>query len=126
MRDIEAILQKEEDLQKAEELANIDTVAAEAAANVEEDACDIRAAPGIDLCSTEEMMHVFDEYFKGDVQDIGRSTMMINNGNIEANVDVKATEFHLDFSGKVDQVEMPDMDFGTSGVGGWSVDDLLK
>ncbi|DBB01565.1 TPA: hypothetical protein ACH3X1_000213 [Trebouxia sp. C0004] len=72
------------------------------------------------------MMHVFDEYFKGDVQDIGRSTMMINNGNIEANVDVKATEFDLDFSGKVDQVEMPDMDFGTSDVGGWSVDDLLK
>ncbi|DBA98330.1 TPA: hypothetical protein ACH3X1_001247 [Trebouxia sp. C0004] len=67
VRDIEAILQKEEDLQKAEELANIDTVAAEAAANVEEDACDIRAAPGIDLCSTEEMMHVFDEYFTGDV-----------------------------------------------------------
>ena len=30
MRDMEAILQKEEDLQKAEELANIDTVAAEA------------------------------------------------------------------------------------------------
>ena len=60
-------------------MTNIDTVAAEAAANVEEDACDIRAAPSIDMCSTEEMMHVFDEYFQGDVQDIGRSTMMIHD-----------------------------------------------
>ena len=33
---------------------------------------------------------------------------------------------HSDFSGKVDQVEMPDMDFGTSDAGGWSVEDLLK
>ena len=49
MRDIEALLQKEEDLQKAEELANADAVAAEATAEVEQDACDIRAAPRMDL-----------------------------------------------------------------------------
>ena len=116
MRDIEALLQKEEDLQKAEELANADlanadAVAAEATAEVEQDACDIRAAPSMDLCSTEEMMQVLNEYYEGDVQDMSRST--INNTNIQASVDVKAAEFDLDFSGKVDQVELPDMDFGT-------------
>ena len=124
MRDIEALLQKEEDLQKAEELANADAVAAEAAAEVEQDACDIRAAPSMDLCSTEEMMQVFNEYYEGDVQDMSRST--INNTNIQASVDVKAAEFDLDFSGKVDQVELPDMDLGTSDASEWNVDDLLQ
>ena len=124
MRDIEALLQKEEDLQKAEELANADAVAAEAAAEVEQDACDIRAAPSMDLCSTEEMMQVFNEYYEGDVEDMARST--INNTNIQASVNVKAVEFDLDFSGKVDQVEMPDMDFGTSDASEWNVDDLLQ
>ena len=52
---------------------------------------------------------------------MGRST--INNANIEANVGVNATEFDLDFNGKVDQVEMPNMEFCTSDVqlGGRSV-----
>ena len=68
MRDIEALLQKEDDLQKAEELANADAVAAEATAEIEQDACDIRAAPSMDLCSTEEMMQVFNEYYEGDIQ----------------------------------------------------------
>ena len=65
------------------------------------------AAPSSDLRSIEEMMHVFDEYFKGDIQDMGRS--IINNTNIEANVGVNATDFDLDFNGKVDQVEMPNV-----------------
>ena len=39
MREIEALMQTEEDLQKAEELANTEAVAAEAAADVEQDAC---------------------------------------------------------------------------------------
>ena len=64
VRDIEGLLQKEEDMQKAEELANAEAVAAEAAAaEAEQDAFDIRAAPSMDLCSTEEMMQVFDEYY---------------------------------------------------------------
>ena len=46
-------------------------------------------------------------YYEGDVQDMSRST--INNTNIQASVDVKAAEFDLDFSGKVDQVELPDI-----------------
>lgn len=32
----------------------------------------------------------------------------------------------LIFSGKVDQVELPDMDFGTSDASEWNVDDLLQ
>ena len=67
MREIEALLQTEEDLQKAEELANTEAVAAEAAADVEQDACDIRAAPSMDFCSTEEMLSVFEEYYESDV-----------------------------------------------------------
>ena len=99
MQDIEALLQKEEDLQKAEELANADAVAAEAAAEIKQDACDIRAAPSMDLCSTEEMMQVFNEYYEGDIQDMSRS--IINITNIQASIDVKAAaaEFDLDFCG---------------------------
>ena len=64
------------------------------------------------------------EDYEGDVEDMSRST--INNSNIQASVNVKAVEFDLDFSGKVDQVEMPDMDFGTSDASEWNVDDLLQ
>ena len=39
-------------------------MAAEAAADVEQDACDIRAAPSMDFCSTEEMLSVFEEYYE--------------------------------------------------------------
>ena len=62
VRESEALLQ-EEDLQKfkAEELANREAVAAEAAADVEQDACDFRATPSMDLCSTERMLSVFEK-----------------------------------------------------------------
>ena len=123
MREIEALLQKQEDLQKAEEVANAETVAAEAAADVEQDACDIRAAPSMDLCSTEEMMSVFEEYYESDVKDMARSS--INSTCIETGVDVRAKEFDLDFNGQADQVQVPDMDFGTTEPGAWSVDELL-
>ncbi|DBA77128.1 TPA: hypothetical protein ACH3X1_009704 [Trebouxia sp. C0004] len=63
-----------------------DAMAAKAAAEVEQDACDIRAAPSMDLCSTEEMIQVFNEYYEGDVQDMSRSS--INNTNIQASADV--------------------------------------
>lgn len=123
MREIEALLQQEEDLQKAEELANAEAVAAEAAADVEQDACDIRAAPSMDLCSTEEMMSVFEEYYVSDVKDMARSS--INSTCIETCVDVRAKEFDLDFNGQADQVQVLDMDFGTTEPGAWSVDELL-
>ena len=96
MREIEAILQKEEDLQRIEELANAEAVAAEAAEDVEKDACDVRAAPSIELCSTEEMMSVFGEFYDGDKQDMARSR--VNSTSTETSVDVSATEFDLDFA----------------------------
>jgi len=123
VREIEAILQKEEDLQRIEELANAEAVATEAAEDVEKDACDVRAAPSMDLCSTAEMMQVFNEFYDGDKQDMAKS--QVNSTSIQASVDVKATEFDLDFSGKVDEVQMPDMDFGTND-GNWDVEDLLQ
>ncbi|DBA91862.1 TPA: hypothetical protein ACH3X1_015996 [Trebouxia sp. C0004] len=61
-------------------------MAAKVAAEVEQDACDIRAAPSMDLCSTEEVIQVFNEYYEGDVQDMSRSS--INNTNIQASADV--------------------------------------
>ena len=98
-------------------------MAAEAAADVEQDACDIRAAPSMDLCSTEEMMSVFEEFYESDIKDMARSR--INNTCIETGVDVQAKEFDLDFSGQTDQVQVPNMDFGTTEPGAWSVDELL-
>ena len=123
-----ALRQKEEDLQKAEELANTEAVAAEAAADVKQDACDIRAAPSMDLCSTEEMLSVFDEYYKStapasDIKDIARSR--ISNTCIETGVDVQAKDFDLDLSGQADQVQVPNIDFGTTEPGAWSVDELV-
>ena len=59
VRDIQAVLQKEEDLQRLEELANAEAMATEAAADVQDDTCDVQAAPSMDLCSTEEMLQVF-------------------------------------------------------------------
>ena len=115
IRDIDALLQKEEDLQKAQELANAEAVGAEAAADIEKDAYNVRSAPSMDLCTTEEMMSVFQEYYAGDIKDMVRSN--INNTCIEADVDVTANEFALDVSGKGDQVQTPALDFGSTNVG---------
>ena len=123
VREVEALLQQEEDLQKTEELANADAEAAEVAADLKKDACDIRAAPSLDLCSTEEMMQVFTEYYEGDVNDMAKSS--INNTSIQASVDVKAAEFDLDYIGNTDKVELPDLDFGNSDASAWDVEDLL-
>ena len=106
------------------ELASVEAVAAEAAADIQNDACDIRAAASMDLCSTEEMLQVFHKYYDGDVQGMARSS--INSTRIQANVDIQAKEFDLDFTGKVDQVELPDMDFGTTDASTRSVDDVLQ
>ena len=63
-------------------------MAAEAAADVEQNACDIRTALSMDLCSTEEMLSVFEGYYESDVKDMARSR--INNACIETGVDVQA------------------------------------
>ena len=97
-------------------------MAAEAAADVEQDACDVRAAPSMDLCSTEEMLSVFEEYYESDVEDMARSR--INSICIETGVNVQAKEFDLDFSGQADQVQVPNIDFGNTEPGARSVDEL--
>ncbi|DBB04326.1 TPA: hypothetical protein ACH3X1_012817 [Trebouxia sp. C0004] len=97
VRDIEAILKKEEDLQRIEELAHAEAVAEAAAHDIEKDACDTRAAPSMELCSTEEMMSVFGEFYEGDKKDMARSH--INSTCIEASVDVTAEEFDLEVAG---------------------------
>ncbi|DBB04111.1 TPA: hypothetical protein ACH3X1_013161 [Trebouxia sp. C0004] len=123
VRDIEAILKKEEDLQRIEELANAEAVAEAAAHDIEKDACDTRAAPSMELCSTEEMMSVFGEFYEGDKKDMARSH--INSTCIEASVDVTAEEFDLEFAGSVAEVSMPDLDYGNDDRG-WDVADLPK
>ena len=50
---------------------------------------------------------------------------------IDTGVDVQAKEFDLDFSGQADQVQVPNIDFGSTelalpiGASIWSVDELL-
>ena len=45
----------------------------------------------------------------------------------DTGVDVQAKEFDLDFSGQADQVQVPNIDFGSTEPGAsiWSVDELL-
>ncbi|DBA91835.1 TPA: hypothetical protein ACH3X1_015972 [Trebouxia sp. C0004] len=123
----EAILKKEEDLQRIEELANAEAVAEAAAHDIEKDACDTRAAPSMELCSTEEMMSVFGEFYEGDKKDmhVHMARSHINSTCIEASVDVTAEEFDLEFAGSVAEVSMPDLDYGNDD-GGWDVANLLQ
>ena len=65
-------------------------------------------------------MSVFEEYYENDVQDMARSR--VNSTCIDTSVDVRAKEFDLYFSG---QADLPDMDFGNTELGEWSVDELL-
>ncbi|DBA98859.1 TPA: hypothetical protein ACH3X1_014618 [Trebouxia sp. C0004] len=128
VRDVEAILKEEEDLQQIEELANAEAVTEAATHDIEKDACDtscsgVTAAPSTELCSTEEMMSVFGEFYEGDKKDMARSH--INSTCIEASVDVPAEEFDLEFAGSAAEVSMPDLDYGNDD-GGWDVADLLQ
>lgn len=89
VQDIRALLPKEQDLQKAQgwQMQMLWLQKPQKLSRMR----DIRAAPCMHLCSTEEMMQVFKEYYEVDVQDMLRST--INNTNIQASVDVKEAEF---------------------------------
>ena len=63
------------------------------------------------------------------VKEMARSS--INNTcidrGLDTGVDVQAKEFDLDFSGQADQVQVPNIDFGSTepGASVWSVDELL-
>jgi hypothetical protein len=73
VRDIEAILQCEEDLQAIEEQVTAAAVEQEALDNLAQDACDIGSVPHLDLCSTTELMEVFTAYYHGDAEDMAKS-----------------------------------------------------
>ena len=53
----------------------------------------------------------------------------INNTCIDTGfdtgVDVQAKKFDLEFSGQADQVQVPNIDFGSTEPGAWRVDELL-
>ena len=83
MREIEAILQKE-DLLAIEELANADPVADESAEDVEEYAYHVKPAPTMDVCSSAEMMQVLNELYDGDKQDMARCQVNNTSTSIQA------------------------------------------
>ena len=81
-RDIQAVLQKEEDFQRLETLAIADAVAEEVKENEAQDECETSSAVNLELCSTSEMMEVFSEYYEGDKHDMAQSHMQVGNASI--------------------------------------------
>ncbi|KAL0023184.1 hypothetical protein WJX77_011054 [Trebouxia sp. C0004] len=64
-RDIQAVLQKEEDFQRLETLAIADAVAEEVKEKEAQDERETSSAVNLELCSTSEMMEVSSEYYEG-------------------------------------------------------------
>ncbi|DBB12533.1 TPA: hypothetical protein ACH3X3_005326 [Trebouxia sp. C0006] len=98
VREIQAILQREEDLQNMQELEIAEAVIQEAQRTDAIDDCDVRSAPSVELCSTTEMLEVFSEFYDGDKQDM---------------------------HGSAEQVELPNMDFGVS-TDAYDLNELLE
>ncbi|DBA98798.1 TPA: hypothetical protein ACH3X1_014565 [Trebouxia sp. C0004] len=97
-REIQAILQREEDLQNMQELEIAEAVIQEAQKTEAIDDCDVRSAPSLELCSTTEMPEVFSKFYDGDKQDM---------------------------RGSAEQVEIPNMDFGVS-TDAYDLNELLR
>ncbi len=70
VREIQAILQREEVLQNMQELEIAEAVIQEAQQVDAIDDCDVGSAPSVELCSTTEMLEVFSEFYDGDKQDM--------------------------------------------------------
>ena len=94
MREIQAILQREEDLRNMQELKIAEAVIQEAHAI---DDCDVRSAPSVQLCSTTEMLEVFSEFYDGDKQDM-RGQYASYDTRIDCSVSFRAKEFDLDLT----------------------------
>ena len=70
-------------------------------------------------------MEVFTEFYEGDKKDMLESGRAVNNIHIEADVDVKAIEFDLEFEGaSAPEFSLPNMDFGTH-TDSYNLEDLL-
>ncbi|DBA85727.1 TPA: hypothetical protein ACH3X1_005293 [Trebouxia sp. C0004] len=123
-RDIQAVLQKEEDFQRLETLAIADAVAEEVKENEAQDEWETSSTVNLGLCSTSEMMEVFSEYYEGDKHDMAQSHMQISDTSTNASVDVNAKEFDLDYEGTSAEFNLPDIDFGNT-TDSFRVEDLL-
>lgn len=123
VREIQAILQREEDLQNMQELEIAEAVIQEAQRTDAIDDCDVRSAPSVELCSTTEMLEVFSEFYDGDKQDMHGQN--VDNTRIDSSVPFSAKEFDLDFTGSAEQVELPNMDFGVS-TDAYDLNELLE
>ena len=88
MREIQAILQREEHLQNMQELEIAEAVIQEAQRTDAIDDCDVRSAPSVELCSTTEMLEVFSEFYDGDKQDM-HGQMLITLGSILVSLSVQ-------------------------------------
>ncbi|DBA75168.1 TPA: hypothetical protein ACH3X1_010481 [Trebouxia sp. C0004] len=122
-REIQAILQREEDLQNMQELEIAEAVIQEAQKTDAIDDCDVRSAPSLELCSTTEMLEVFSEFFDDDKQDV--RGQYVDNTRIDSNVPFGAKESDLDITGSAEQVELPNMDFGAS-TDAYDLNELLR
>ena len=87
------------------------------------DDCDVRSAPSVELCSTTELLEVFNEFYDGDKQDMHGQN--VDNTRIDSSVPFSAKEFDLDFTGSAEQVELPNMDFGVS-TDAYDLNELLE
>ncbi len=123
VREIQAILQREEELQNMQELEIAEAVIKEAQRTDAVDDCDVRSAPSVELCSTTEMLEVFSEFYDGDKQDMHGQN--VDNTRIDSSVPFSAKEFDLDFTGSAEQVELPNMDFGVS-TDAYDLNELLE
>ncbi|DBA75223.1 TPA: hypothetical protein ACH3X1_010517 [Trebouxia sp. C0004] len=83
-REIQAILQREEDLQNMQELEIAEAVIQEAQKTEAIDDCDVKSAPSLELCSTTEMLEVFSEFYDGDKQDMRGG--YVDNTRIDSSV----------------------------------------
>ena len=125
IRDIQALLQREEDLQRLESLAIDEAREQERMAQEQEQNDWATSAPTVELCSTAELMEVFTEFYEGDKQDMLESDRVVSSVNIEADVDVKASEFDLEFEGaSASEFSLPNIDFGTN-IDSYNLEDLL-
>ena len=123
MREIQAILQREEDLQNMQELDIAEAMIQEAQKADAIDDCDVRSAPSVEVCSTAEMVEVFSEFYHGDKQDM--RGQYVDDNRIDSSVPFSAKEFDLDFTGSAEQVELPNMDFGVS-TDAYDLNELLR
>ena len=118
---LEAILQREYDLQCLEEAAIEDAVDLAAAQDIKDDDMHVSAAPDMGLCNTTELMDMLDGYYKADLNDIQHE----DRSSIHTGMACNDTAFDLDFQGNVAQQALPNIDFGTS-TERFDVNDVLE